>query len=199
MSTGCVGSTRHRSSARTACSTTRSSDGCAPERATRRSPARADTRPTGVERAAIRGCQREAALLSSMSIPAASLLGSRLVASLFMSMLVAACAGGSLSDDAYAYCVNVAPPGELDAAAEALNIAPDADRNFQTNPNRGDPTFQRVCEYAYNARNRDQNLPAGQPGQPAEGSPSAPLDLQRSQDAGSPQLPGSGAPSPAAS
>src|SRR4051794_14917779 len=196
MSTGCVGSTRHRSSARTACSTTRSSDGCAPERATRRSPARADTRPTGVERAAIRGCQRAADLLSSMSIHAASLLGSRLVASLFMSMLVAACAGGSLSDDAYAYCVNVAPPGELDAAAEALNTAADAARSFQTNPNRGDPPFQRVCEYAYNARNRDQNAPAAQPAQPADASPTAPLDPQRSQDAGSPGQPATSASPP---
>jgi len=104
---------------------------------------------------------------------------------------LAACAGGSLSEEAYAYCVNVAPPAELDAAAEALNISPDADRDFETNPDRGDPTFQRVCEYAYNARDRDQGMPAAQPGQPLEGSPSAPLDPQRSEDAPSP---GTGTP-----
>ena len=97
---------------------------------------------------------------------------------------VAACAGGSLSEEAYAYCVNEAPPAELDAAAEALNIAPDADQQFETNPDRGDPTFQRVCEYAYNARDRDMGAGAGA-GQPMDESPSAPLDPQRSQDAGS--------------
>lgn len=94
----------------------------------------------------------------------------------------AACTGGSLSEEAYAYCVNEAPEAELDAAAEALNIAPDADQQFETNPDRGDPTFQRVCEYAYGARNRDVDAGAGQP---AAESPSAPLDPQRSQDAGS--------------
>jgi hypothetical protein len=92
---------------------------------------------------------------------------------------VAAC-GSGLSDQAYAYCVNEAPPGELDAAAEALNIAPDADRDFETSPNRDDPAFQRVCEYAWNARNRDAGAPAG--GEPADASPSAPLDPQRSAD-----------------
>ena len=100
-------------------------------------------------------------------------------------LVVAACTGGSLSDEAYTYCVNEAPPAELDAAAEALNIAPDADRDFQTNPNRGDPTFQRICEYAYEARGRDLNQPAVQPG--ASGaSPSAPLDPQRSEDVSPP-------------
>jgi hypothetical protein len=97
---------------------------------------------------------------------------------------LAACAGGSLSEEAYAYCVNEAPPAELDAAAEALNIAPDADQEFETNPDRGDPTFQRVCEYAYNARNRDVDAGGGC-GQPMDESQSAPLDPQRSQDAGS--------------
>ena len=99
-----------------------------------------------------------------------------------MAASVAACAGGSLSEEAYAYCVNEAPPAELDAAAEALNIAPDADQEFETNPDRGDPTFQRVCEYAYDARNRDVD---GGVGQPMDESQSAPLDPQRSQDAGS--------------
>ena len=102
----------------------------------------------------------------------------------FMAASVGACAGGSLSDEAYAYCVNEAPPAELDAAAEALNIAPDADQQFETNPNRGDPTFQRVCEYAYDARNRDVDAGAGA-GQPMDESQSAPLDPQRSADAGS--------------
>jgi hypothetical protein len=101
-----------------------------------------------------------------------------------MAASVAACAGGSLSDEAYAYCVNEAPPAELDAAAEARNTAPDADQQFETNPNRGDPTFQRVCEYAYDARDRDVDAGAGA-GQPMDESQSAPLDPQRSQDAGS--------------
>ena len=96
----------------------------------------------------------------------------------------AACTGGSLSDEAYSYCVNEAPPAELDAAAEALNIAPDADQQFETNPDRGDPTFQRVCEYAYDARGRDVDAGAGA-GQPMDESQSAPLDPQRSPDAGS--------------
>lgn len=96
-------------------------------------------------------------------------------------LVMAACAGGSLSDEAYNYCVNEAPPAELDAAAEALNISPDADRDFETNPNRGDPTFQRVCEYAYEARGRDVNPPVAQPGS-SDASPSAPLDPQRSED-----------------
>ena len=109
--------------------------------------------------------------------------------------LVAGCAGGSLSDEAYSYCVNQAPPGELDAAAEALNIAPDADREFQTNPNRGDPTFQRVCEYAYEARGRDVDVDAAQPGAPDVGSPTAPLDPQRSEDVSLP----AGSPSPSGS
>jgi hypothetical protein len=95
-------------------------------------------------------------------------------------LAVGACAGGSLSDEAYSYCVNQAPPAELDAAAEALNISPDADRDFQTNPNRGDPTFQRMCEYAYQARGRDVNAPAAQPGA-SDASPTAPLDPQRSE------------------
>lgn len=98
---------------------------------------------------------------------------------------LAAC-GGGLSDQAYQYCTAQAPPGELDAAAEALNIAPDADRDFETKPDRGDPTFQRVCEYAWNARGQDVDVPANEPNQPGVGSPAAPLDPQRSQDAPSP-------------
>jgi hypothetical protein len=105
---------------------------------------------------------------------------------------VGGCAGGGLSDEAYTYCVNQAPPAELDAAAEALNISPDADRDFQTNPNRGDPTFQRVCEYAYNARNRDVGQPGRVPGvEPSPASPSAPLDPQRSAEPISPPAPAS--------
>jgi hypothetical protein len=99
--------------------------------------------------------------------------------------VLAACNTG-LSDEAYTYCVTQAPPGELDAAAEALNIAPDADRDFEANRDRGDPTFQRVCEYAYEARDRNIDVPPAQPGQPDTGSPSAPLNPQRSEDAAPP-------------
>ncbi|HEX5826054.1 MAG TPA: hypothetical protein VFY23_00915 [Candidatus Limnocylindrales bacterium] len=110
----------------------------------------------------------------------------RLLAPLLLAATLGAAACGSgLSDQAYTYCVNEAPPGELDAAAEALNIAPDADRDFQTAPNRDDPAFQRVCEYAWNARNEDADAPAG--GDPAGANPSAPLDPQRSADAPPPE------------
>ena len=105
------------------------------------------------------------------------------LAAFALAAAVAACGGGSLSDAAYSYCVNEAPAAELDAAAEALNIAPDADRDFETNRDRTDPTFQRVCEYAYDARGRDVD---GDAGQPAEESASAPLDPQRSEDASLP-------------
>ena len=131
-----------------------------------------------------------------MTLAPARRRASVVVATVALGAALAACAGGSLSEEAYTYCVSQAPPGELDAAAEALNIAPDADRDFQTNPNRGDPTFQRVCEYAYEARNRDVDVPAAQPGQPDTGSPSAPLDPQRSEDA---SLPPSGSAAPASS
>jgi hypothetical protein len=108
-------------------------------------------------------------------------MSARLACAALLAAGVAAC-GGGLSDAAYNYCVNEAGPAELDAAAQALNIAPDPDHSFQGNPNRDDPAFQRVCEYAWNARGRNVNPPAGQ--QPAqEGSPTAPLDPQRSPDA----------------
>src|SRR3954470_8298935 len=105
--------------------------------------------------------------------------GSRsLLAALVIASSAAAC-GGGLSDAAYNYCVNEAGPAELDAAAQALNIAPDPDHSFQANPNRSDPAFQRVCEYAWNARDRNVNPPANQqPG--VEGSPTAPLAPRRS-------------------
>ena len=102
---------------------------------------------------------------------------------LLLAAFLAACGSGGLSDEQYSYCVNQAPPGELDAAAEALNIAPDADSDFETGYERGDPAFQRICEYAWNARNGDQGAPANEPNQPGVASPNAPLDPQRSQDA----------------
>ena len=92
-----------------------------------------------------------------------------------VSLLLAACAsgaGGTLSDEEWRWC-QAADQGELDAAAEALNIAPDADESLEGGRSRDDPTFARICQYAYQAQGRDLSAPDANP--PAGGPPSAPL------------------------
>jgi hypothetical protein len=91
-----------------------------------------------------------------------------------LGLAVAACGQeAGLSEEAWAWC-NAAPDDSLAAAARALNIAPDRQLEMERNPD--DPAFQRVCEYAYEARDREFDVPPGVDGPPVEESPVAPPD-----------------------
>ena len=101
----------------------------------------------------------------------------------FVPLVVAwlvACAsgsGGTLSDAEWQWCQQ-ADQGTLDAAAEALNIDPDADESLEGGRSRDDPTFARICQYAYQAQDRDLTAPEANP--QGDTSPSAPLEPQPS-------------------
>jgi hypothetical protein len=92
----------------------------------------------------------------------------------------AACQEAGLSDEAWAWC-NAAPDDSLAAAARALNIQPDQELQMERNPD--DPAFQRVCEYAYEARDREFDVPPGVDGPPIDPTPVAPPDPHASPDA----------------